>query len=398
VRLLLRYGAKVDRITAAGHSALRIATESWRHDSIMPLLENGADFREEFRDGGLIHYAASHRDRTLIKSLLQMGETIDRAAVVDGTTPLMAAVRGGDDSAVRAILEFGPDTDLQDKAGWTALMHAIALDKRTVAELLLAEDADVTLTTQEGINAQLLAGRRGFSELQSLLRQKGAKDEEVSLPVEAEKFQALPPVQRLALAMAAFELYLHGEEIDSLPGRGTEITRIHAQSLLRGTYRVGQAEALQARIHFYFEKGERAELGEGDEVARMSETEFRAKLQTLLDDPVKINALKAARTLATDDGEVGPLAWDLCHHNALLVLGARAGWITEQEAWTQLSSAAKILGGKCNDWDIVASVLRGKLVGTFREPTRAEAMLRLFRDKTDVHNPWVMAPLGVAVE
>jgi len=176
------------------------------------------------------------------------------------------------------------------------------------------------------------------------------------------------------------------------------VARGRIQSLLVGTYRLSGVDALKAKIGFYIEKGERSEQAENAELARMSEDEFRAKLQTMLDDPVKINALRSARKLALANGGTGALAWDLCHHNALVILGVRAGWISEEEAWPQLTAAAEMLRGKCKSWDIVAGALRSKLVGSFYEPKRAEVMLQLFTNKMDTNSPWAIVPLGLAKE
>jgi hypothetical protein len=118
----------------------------------------------------------------------------------------------------------------------------------------------------------------------------------------------------------------------------------------------------------------------------------------LLDDPVKINVLRTARKMALAGGDDGALAWDLCHHNALVILGVRAGWISEEEAWPQLTAAAGMMREKCKSWDVVAAVMRSKLGATYYEPKRAEAMLQLFTNKMDTNSPWARVPLSLAKE
>jgi len=391
---LLEHSADVKQLTVEGHTALRIVTEFWMKDLIMPVLMRGGDFKEDFRYGSLIHYAAAYQHRSLIEWLLQQGESIDRVFPVDGITPLIAAVRRGTDNAVRVVLEFHPQINAQDKAGWTALMHAVALDKMTIATRLMQEkEIDLKLCAKDGTSLYQIAGRRGYVELQKELVQDGLAAEKITLPSVLSEFVTLAPAKRIALTMAAFELYLHCEEIDSLGGKGSDTDRAHAASLLGGTYRLNNAQALKEKIRFYLEKGERAELAEAIEAAKLSDDEFRAKLKTMLDDPVRLNELRKSRKLLKAGGEACPLAWDLCHHNALVVLGARAKWLSEEEAWEQLLAAAELFKSQCPDWTTVGEAMRTKLVGTFPDPTRAEAMLRLFTNRMDTSSPWVLTPL-----
>lgn len=392
---LLNRGARVKNLTAAGHSALQIVTEYWMKDLIMPVLQQGGDFRENFRYGRLIHYAASHQDRTLIAWLLEQGETINRVFPPDGMTPLMAAARWGSDNAVRVLLEFHPQVNAQDNSGWTALMYAVALDKRTIASCLMNEEsADFKLKAKDDTTLYQIAGRRGFADLQEELVRVGLKEEKIALPSVLSEFVTLSPLQRLALTMASFELYLYYEKYDSLAGGGSDADQAHARTLLAGINHLNTAKALQERLLFHLEKGDRAGQAEAEEVAKLTDEEFKARLNVLLDDPARLNELRKQRKMIKSGGGSSLLAWDLCHHNALVILGVRAGWISEEEGWKQLQASAELFKAQCPDWTTVANALRTKLLGTFYDPGRAETMLRLFSNRIDTNSPWLLTPIG----
>eukprot|EP00428_Durinskia_dybowskii_P074415 CAMPEP_0170406324 /NCGR_PEP_ID=MMETSP0117_2-20130122/27652_1 /TAXON_ID=400756 /ORGANISM="Durinskia baltica, Strain CSIRO CS-38" /LENGTH=356 /DNA_ID=CAMNT_0010663495 /DNA_START=50 /DNA_END=1120 /DNA_ORIENTATION=- len=88
-----------------------------------------------------------------------------------GWTPLIAAVSGGDEETVRALLEY-PDVDLNlaENDGWTPLMFAANNNRVQIAQLLIERGADASIKSRIGFYAQGIARDRNFKELASLIK------------------------------------------------------------------------------------------------------------------------------------------------------------------------------------------------------------------------------------
>src|SRR5262249_31836895 len=87
-----------------------------------------------------------------------------------------AAVRKGDMEKVKALLEAGPDLVFNtDNDGWTALMNAAHWGHKDVAELLLANKAEVNSRAKSGLTALHCAAAQGFTEIVKLLLANGAE-------------------------------------------------------------------------------------------------------------------------------------------------------------------------------------------------------------------------------
>lgn len=82
------------------------------------------------------------------RALLEKGADVN-ARDKRGFTPLMRAVLNGSTEAVKTIMEFRPDLNAQttdpdpDTSGSTALMYAVAKDRKEVVDLLLDAGADI---------------------------------------------------------------------------------------------------------------------------------------------------------------------------------------------------------------------------------------------------------------
>jgi|GEM_PF-6081488 len=389
--LLLDHQAKTDAIDAAGDSALSVAASFWRRDQIDLLLAHGASPLVECSGGGLIHYAAAHNDPSLIALLLDKGEHIDRRASKDGTSPLMWAARGTQTAAVRSILEFKPDLNVQDKAGWTALMHALWRERRGNADLLLAAGADATLASPSGETAYLIAAQRGYSDLLPTLISAGVSKVPIHLPPGAERLRELAEPRRFALAMTAFEAYLAYVDLGDFH-RGIPDQK-RAVQLLEESYGLVNAEQLQTKLAFHLAMGEHNALAhKANEVAELTEAEFKKRLDSVGDNPVEIVALKKARQTVSPEGAPTLLAWDLCHHNFLAALGARAGWLSDDEAWSAMLIAADRLRSRYSGWSEVGSDLVARLGQNHPERDRLKTVAALFLNRDDPLSAWTLVP------
>ncbi len=136
IRLLLQYGAQVDRSNPKGGTALMYAAVGGHVDAIRTLVEAGAD--------------PDHRVR-------------------HGWSPLLLATAKGHVDSVRALVELGADPKRRDVYGWTLLMHAADRGDRAMAEALLELGLDPQATDAAGVTATVLARRGHHAELVRLL-------------------------------------------------------------------------------------------------------------------------------------------------------------------------------------------------------------------------------------
>jgi ankyrin repeat protein len=111
-------------------------------------------------------------DKTRVKTLLEKG-TAATASSADGTTALMHATLLGDVELIRLLLDGGADVNAANKAGATALMWAAGdLDK---VKLLLDRGANVNARAHSGHTPLLMAASCADSAaVVRLLLEKGA--------------------------------------------------------------------------------------------------------------------------------------------------------------------------------------------------------------------------------
>ena len=98
-----------------------------------------------------------------------------------GALPLIAAVRTGDEAAVRAWLGGPNDVNARQPDGATALHWAVHHEDAAIADLLIRAGADVSAANDLGVTPLLLACRRGHGALAERLLEAGA-DPNAALP------------------------------------------------------------------------------------------------------------------------------------------------------------------------------------------------------------------------
>ena len=99
------------------------------------------------------------------------------------------AAFNGDIEAVKQHLAAGTDVNTKDD-GWTPLHLAAYRDKK-IAELLIAEGADVNAKDEDGVTPQHLAAELGHKEIVELLIAEGA---DVNAKVVAADVKAETPL------------------------------------------------------------------------------------------------------------------------------------------------------------------------------------------------------------
>ncbi|XP_064410251.1 ankyrin repeat domain-containing protein 29 [Latimeria chalumnae] len=115
VRLLLAAGAKVNQPRQDETAPLWIAAQMGHSDIVRVLLLRGADRDAAWKDGSTpLFKAASKGYNDVIEELLKFSPSL--GILKNGTTPLHAAVLGGNARTIALLLEAGADPSLRNKA------------------------------------------------------------------------------------------------------------------------------------------------------------------------------------------------------------------------------------------------------------------------------------------
>jgi ankyrin repeat protein len=116
-----------------GDTALMIASFTHNVDAVKALLDHDAEVN---RHGWApLHYAAAVGDVPIITLLLDKSAYIDTESP-NKTTPLMMAARGGNNEAVKVLIEAGADVSLKNDQGLTAADFALHYEHRDTAALI----------------------------------------------------------------------------------------------------------------------------------------------------------------------------------------------------------------------------------------------------------------------
>ena len=117
--------------------------------------------------------------RTALLVALVVGVSVSALAKADA--PLIDAVRSGDVSVVRALLDQGADVEGAAADGSTALQWAVHEGRASLVELLLGAGADVTATNRYGVGPASLAAENGNASILERLLDAGV-DPDTTMP------------------------------------------------------------------------------------------------------------------------------------------------------------------------------------------------------------------------
>lgn len=134
--LIAAKGLKVEERNAKDESALMMAALRGNLPAARALIALDADVNKT--GWTPLHYAASCATAdaaAMVRLLLEEHAYID-AASPNGTTPLMMAVRYGQDDVARLLVEEGADPTLRNDLGLTALDFARQAERADMAELI----------------------------------------------------------------------------------------------------------------------------------------------------------------------------------------------------------------------------------------------------------------------
>jgi len=201
VKTLMDAGADPKATDSRGYDALISAINKGNCDTVRMLLGAGATVKPtKVLPGGMpLHQAISQpaiqitlfkirnpdapaakvdalrkNAADLIEILVKAGADLE-APDVQGWTPLMTAVNGGELSILQAVIKAGAKVDRKDERG--TILHFAADCRRLeeddivprVEQILLEGATDKAATNKDGLTAAQLADKRGFKKLAALL-------------------------------------------------------------------------------------------------------------------------------------------------------------------------------------------------------------------------------------
>ena len=179
VRQALDAGADLEARDGQGRSALLLATHGNQVEAARELIEAGADVnaKDALQDSAYLYAGARGLDEILAMTLAHGADL--RSTNRYGGTALIPAAERGHVATVRTLLRAGVAVDHVNRLHWTALLEAILLGDGgarhvQIVRLLLEAGADPELADGDGVTPLVHARQRGYTEIETLLRQHGA--------------------------------------------------------------------------------------------------------------------------------------------------------------------------------------------------------------------------------
>ncbi|WP_313443517.1 ankyrin repeat domain-containing protein [Stenotrophomonas sp.] len=180
VRQALDDGADLDGRDGNGRTALLLATHGNNVDAARELIEAGADVnaKDAMQDSAYLYAGARGLDEILALTLSHGADL--RSTNRYGGTALIPAAERGHVATVRTLLRAGVAVDHVNRLHWTALLEAILLGDGgprhvQIVQLLLDAGANPELADGDGVTPLAHARKRGFTEIETLLRRAGAR-------------------------------------------------------------------------------------------------------------------------------------------------------------------------------------------------------------------------------
>lgn len=154
----------------------RLLTNNLSHKDIIAVVKFKKEIKKFFLGKNITVTAKDLLESRWVKGkstefkteLLQYGKNEGKIADLNktnktGDTALHSAVKKGDKSSMKALIDAGANLNIQDAHGKTALHHAINQDSGPMTQALLDNGADATIKDNKGFSAHHL-GQRSSNE------------------------------------------------------------------------------------------------------------------------------------------------------------------------------------------------------------------------------------------
>ena len=172
VQFLLDLGVNVSHSNSEGQTALILASKSGEEEVVQTLLSAGANINHKDKYG---HTALMvSKTNKIFLLLLQPNPKISFFEHSTSTHLMIASDLGHVAVIETLLIEYNNDPNVQNKAGWSALMFASCNGHLQVVDLLLKQNADPNVQNLKGWTALILASGYGDPCLVEILLKKGA--------------------------------------------------------------------------------------------------------------------------------------------------------------------------------------------------------------------------------
>jgi ankyrin repeat protein len=178
---LIADGAAINTQDARGRTPLMAATHANRVETVGALITAGADvnIRDDRKDNPFL-YAGAEGLLDILRLTIAAGADTKLTNRFGGTALIPAAERGHVAIVFELLTRTDVDVNHINNLGWTALLEAIVLSDggprhQQIVRLLIDHGADVTIADKDGVTPLQHARERGFSEIERMLIQAGAR-------------------------------------------------------------------------------------------------------------------------------------------------------------------------------------------------------------------------------
>jgi len=139
--------------------------------AIQQAIADGVDVNQPNENGCTALMLAAHNGHTKLVEFLIKHKSILEARDAADRTALLYAASGKNRSTVKVLLEAGAKVDVPDnEQNWTALMFAAAEGNMEVVKVLLEAGADPTLADVDGETSVQFASSNGHTAVANLLK------------------------------------------------------------------------------------------------------------------------------------------------------------------------------------------------------------------------------------
>ncbi|WP_368655161.1 ankyrin repeat domain-containing protein [Ornithinibacillus sp. 4-3] len=177
---LLEAGADINTKDNQGVTAVMAATHNNNVKTVKILIEQGADIdiRNNNQDNVLL-YAGAEGLLDILKLAIEAGADTTLTNRYGGTALIPASERGHVEVVKELLINSDTDVDHLNNLHWTALLEAIILgdggeNYQQIVQLLVNHGADINISDGDGVTPLEHAKRRGFEEIERILKEAGA--------------------------------------------------------------------------------------------------------------------------------------------------------------------------------------------------------------------------------
>ena len=164
---------RLDGEDGLGVSPLLVAAIRGNVEAVRSLVNLDVDLEECYIVYTPLGWAAHHGHMDVVEALLRAGALVNTEE--QGYPPIIGAVTGGSEAAVKRLISWGAFVDKRNHAGSTALMAAARIGHLSIAKLLIENGAETDAEDKLGLTPLVEAAANGHVALVKLLRSCGAR-------------------------------------------------------------------------------------------------------------------------------------------------------------------------------------------------------------------------------